>query len=73
MFKYFKKQQLMVQNNIKNYFFSKGNENGLKNEVNSDLVRSSSNEVKHDKNIDKSIDSETSMLLCYKIFYLVLI
>ena len=63
----------MVQNNIKNYFSSNGCENGPKSKVNSDLVESLSNEAKHDRNIDKSIDSETSMLLCYKIFYLVLI
>ena len=46
-----------------NYFFSKTSENEINNEVNANLVESSSNDVELNKNIDKSINCETSMLL----------
>ena len=69
MFKYFKIQQLKVHNNFINYLFCNSYENETKNEVNSDQIESSSNEVEHDKNIDKSINIETSMLLSFIFIY----
>ena len=62
LFKYFKKQQLMFQNNIICYSFRNSYENEIKNEVNSNQIESSFNEVEHDKNFDISKHSETSML-----------
>ena len=63
LFKYFKKQQLMFQNNIIYYFFRNSYENEIKNEVNSNQIESLFNEVEVDKNVYKSKNSETSLLL----------
>ena len=49
--------------NIINYFFRKNSDNKTINEINSVQVESSSNDVEHDKYIDKSVNCEISMLL----------
>ena len=60
----------MFQNNIIYYFFRNSYENEIKNEVNSDQIESSFNEVEHDKNL---IYQKIVKQVCYKVFYLVII